>query len=195
VKSFERLLALLSTIPDPRRAEGKLYQLPHVLLFSIFAIVSGANSYRGIRTFVTAHRPGLNKAFKIRWKKPPAHTAIRYILQGLSAADVERAFRAHAANLNIVAAPANTRVIAFDGKTLKGSFDNFNDMKARQVLSAFATDTALVLAHIDIDEKSNEIPAVQKLLAELDLAGCVVTCDAMHCQKKPSRRRPTPTRI
>jgi predicted transposase YbfD/YdcC len=52
------------------------------------------------------------------------------------------------------------------------------------VLSAFATDTALVLAHIDIAEKSNEIPAAQKLLAELGLAdGAIVTMDALHCQK------------
>ena len=101
LKSFEPLLSLLATIADPRRAEGKLYQLPHVLLFSIFAIVSGANSYRGIRTYVMVHRQKLNKAFKIKWKRPPAHTAIRYILQGLSAADVEKAFREHAANLNL----------------------------------------------------------------------------------------------
>jgi hypothetical protein len=195
LKSFERFLSHLATIPDPRRAEGKLYQLPHVLLFSILAIVSGANSYRGIRTFIKVHRRNLNKAFKISWKRPPAHTAIRYILQGLSAEDVERAFREHAANLNLAEAGSSVRVVAFDGKTLKGSFDNFNDAKAKQVLSAFAVDTALVLAHIEIDEKSNEIPAVQKLLEELDVAGHIVTCDAMHCQKKPSKPRPPPTPI
>lgn len=77
--------------------------------------------------------------------------------------------------------------MAFDGKTLRGSFDGFNDAKARQVLSAFAAGSSLVLAHIEIDEKSNEIPAVRKLLEELDVAGHIVTCDAMHCQKKPSR--------
>jgi hypothetical protein len=195
LKSFEPLLSLLATIPDPRRAEGKLYQLPHVLLFSIFAMVSGANSYRGIRTYVKVHRKELNKAFKVKWKRPPAHTAIRYILQGLSGTDVEKVFREHAANLNLAPAGAKARVIAFDGKTLKSSFDNFNDIKARQVLSAFAVDTALVLAHIEIDEKSNEIPAVQKLLEELDLAGHIVTCDAMHCQKKLSKPPPPPTRI
>jgi hypothetical protein len=195
LKSFEPLLSLLATIRDPRRAEGKLYQLPHVLLFSLFAMVSGANSYRGIRTYIKVHRKELNKAFKIKWKRPPAHTAIRYILQGLGAADVEQAFRQHAAELNLTPAGAGVRVIAFDGKTLKGSFDNFNDIKARQVLSAFAVDTALVLAHIEIDEKSNEIPAVQKLLEELDLAGHIVTCDAMHCQKKLSKPPPPPMPI
>ncbi|MEO6779642.1 MAG: ISAs1 family transposase [Bradyrhizobium sp.] len=194
MKSFEHFLSCLAAIPDPRRAEGKLYQLPHVLLFSILAIVSGANSYRGIRTFIKIHRRKLNKAFKLSWKRPPAHTAIRYIIQGLSAADVEKVFREHADNLNFAADPG-ARVIAFDGKALKGSFDNFNDAKAKQVLSAFATDTALVLAHIEISEKSNEIPAVQKLLEELDVAGHIVTCDAMHCQKKPSRPPPSPARI
>jgi hypothetical protein len=183
LKSLEHFLSRLGTIPDPRRAEGKLYQLPHVLLFSILAIVSGANSYRGICTFIKIHRRKLNRVFKIGWKRPPAHTAIRYILQGLRAVDVERVFREHAANLNLAAAAPGARVVAFDGKALKGSFDSFHDVKARQVLSAFAADTALVLAHIEIDEKSNEIPAVQKLLEELDVAGHIVTCDAMHCQK------------
>jgi hypothetical protein len=195
LKSFERFLSCLAAIPDPRRAEGKLYQLPHVLLFSILAVVSGANSYRGICTFIKVHRRKLNKAFKINWKRPPAHTAIRYILQGLSAADIEKVFREHAANLNLTLADSSARVIAFDGKALRGSFDNFNDIKAKQVLSAFAVDTALVLAHIEIDEKSNEIPAVQKLLEELDVAGHIVTCDAMHCQKKPSKPPPPQTRI
>ena len=195
MKSFEQFLSLLATISDPRRAEGKRYQLAHVLLFSILAIVTGANSYRGIRTFIMVHRRRLNKAFKIKWKGPPAHTAIRYILQGLSAADVEKAFREHAASLNLAAAGSGVRVVAFDGKTLKGSFDSFNDIKARQVLSAFAVDTALVLAHIEIDEKSNEIPAVHRLLEELDVAGHVITCDAMHCQKKHSRPPRRRTRI
>jgi hypothetical protein len=193
--SFERFLSLLETIPDPRRAEGKRYELPHVLLFSILAIVSGANSYRGIQTFIMVHRKRLNRAFGLKWRRPPAHTSIRYILQGLSAKAVEKGFREHAANLNLAAGGSSARIIAFDGKTLRGSFDNFNDLKARQVLSAFAVDTALVLAHIEIDEKSNEIPAVQKLLEELDVAGHVVTCDAMHCQKKPSKPPPSPTLI
>jgi hypothetical protein len=195
LRSLEPFLALLAAIPDPRRAEGKIYRLPHVLLFSIFAIVSGANSYRGIQTYFKAHLRALNKAFKIKWKRAPAHTAIRYILQRLDAADVEKAFREHAAFLNFAPDGAEACVIAFDGKTLKGSFDNFNDAKAKQVLSAFAVDTALVLAHIEIDEKSNEIPAVRKLLQDLDVAGHIVTCDAMHCQKKPSRPPPRPMPI
>jgi len=75
------------------------------------------------------------------------------------------------------------RVVAFDGKTLRGSYDHFTDKKATHLVSAFDVETALVLGHIEIDDKSNEIPAVERLIGELGLAGCVVTVDAMHCQK------------
>lgn len=182
--AFSPLLDVLASVPDPRRAEGKLYALPYVLLFSILAIVSGCNSYRGIVTFIDVHRRRLNAAFGLTWRRAPAHTAVRYILQGLDPAAVEAAFRHHAALLQAACATPGQGSIALDGKTLRGSFDKFNDRAAAQVLSAFATDTALVLAHVDIAEKSNEIPAAQTLLAELGLArGATVTLDALHCQK------------
>ena len=186
--AFSPLLDVLADVPDPRRAEGKLYQLPHVLLFSILAIVTGCNSYRGIVTFIDVHRHRLNAAFSLKWRRAPAHTAIRYILQGLDPAALEVIFRRHAALLQAARATPGQGSIALDGKTLRGSFDKFRDRTAAQVLSAFATDTALVLAHVDITEKSNEIPAAQTLLAELGVAdGAIVTLDALHCQKNTSR--------
>ncbi len=183
--AFSPLLDVLADVPDPRRAQGQLYRLPHVLLFSILAIVTGCNSYRGIVTFIDVHRRRLNAAFGLKWRRAPAHTAVRYILQGLDPAGVEAAFRRHAALLQAARATPGQGSIALDGKTLRGSFDRFNDRAAAQVLSAFATDTALVLAHVDVAEKSNEIPAAQTLLAELGVApGTIVTLDALHCQKK-----------
>jgi hypothetical protein len=156
--------------------------------------VTGGNSYRGIVTFIDAHRRKLNAAFGLNWRRAPAHTAIRYILKGLDPAAVEPIFRRHAALLQAGCATPGQGSIALDGKTLRGSFDNFNDRAAAQVLSAFATDTALVLAHVDIAEKSNEIPAAQTLLAELGVAaGAIVTLDALHCQKNISRSRRKPT--
>ena len=166
-------MSLLEEVPDPRRAEGKLYTLPHVLLFSILAIV----------TFIDVHRRSLNAFFGLTWRRAPAHTAIRYILQGLDPKDVEDAFRRHAGQLQVARAKGPHTSIALDGKTLRGSFDQFNDRAAAQVLSALATDTALVLAHVDIADKSNEIPAVQTLLADLGVARHLVTLDALHCQK------------
>jgi hypothetical protein len=198
MNSFCTFLDLLGNITDPRRKEGKMYELAHVLLFSILAIVTGANSYRGIHTFMETHRPRLNTAFGLRWKRAPAYTAIRYILRGLVPEAIEQAFRMHAELLEVAQdvelapderpAAAKRRVIAIDGKVLKHSFDNFNDRKAAQLLSAFSTGSALILAHVEIDGKSNEIPAAQKLLSELDLDGCIVTLDAMHCQKNVRSR-------
>jgi len=194
VAAFSPLLDVLADVPDPRRAEGKLYKLPHVLLFSILAIVAGCNSYRGIVTFIDVHRRRLNVAFGLNWRRAPSHTAIRYLLQGLDPAGVEAAFRRHAALLQAARSTPGQGSIALDGKTLRGSFDGFHDRTAAQVLSAFATDTALVLAHIDIAEKSNEIPAAQTLLAELGVArGTIVTLDALHCQKNISRSQQQPT--
>ena len=142
------------------------------------------NSYRGIVTFIDVHRRKLNAAFGLKWRRAPAHTTIRYILKGLDPAEVETVFRQHAALLQAACAKPGQASIALDGKTLRGSFDNFNDRAAAQVLSAFATDTSLVLAHVDIAEKSNEIPAAQTLLAELGVQdGAIVTLDAIHCQK------------
>jgi hypothetical protein len=190
MRPFDPLLTMLEEIPDPRRAEGKLYKLPYVLLFSILAVVAGGNSFRAVETFIRVHRRRLNAALGLHWKRAPAHTAIRYILQGLDPAAVEQVFRRHAAGLQEAASDAAHRSIALDGKTLRRSFDNFTDRKAAQVLHAFDVDAGLVLAHIESDEKSNEIPAAQRLLGELQLSGCIITLDAIHCQTKPSRPRP-----
>jgi hypothetical protein len=69
---FAHLLELLATIEDPRRAEGKLYKLPHVLLFSILAMMAGANGYRGIHSFVDVHLARLKASFGLSWWRAPA---------------------------------------------------------------------------------------------------------------------------
>ena len=184
--AFTHLLAMLCDIADPRRAEGKLYGLPHVFLFSIPAVMAGANSYRAIHSFIDVHLHRLKQTFGLNWRRAPAYTTVRGILQGVAAGDVEAVFRLHAQILNENAACQGMRVVAFDGKTLRGSFDKFTDTRPAHLVSAFAADSALVLGHLEIDDKSNEIPAVQRLLGELGLAASVVTVDALHCQKKPS---------
>jgi hypothetical protein len=184
---FTRFVTLLTDIEDPRRAEGKLYRLPHVVLFAILAIVAGANSYRTVHSFIDVHLARLRDAFGVTWRKAPAHTTIRGVLQQLDPPSVEAAFRRHAAAFDTTTA-GGQRHVAIDGKALRHSFDNFHHRRAAPMLSAFASDTALVLAHLDCDDRSNEIPAVQSLLGALGLSGAVVTVDAMHCQQNPSRR-------
>ena len=179
-------LNLLSQIPDPRRAQGKKWQLGPVLLSTILAILSGATSYRKVHRFIEAHRDRLNDAFGFGWNAAPAYSAIRTILRGLDAADVERVFRAHAAGLSGTEPGHDVdtlAVVAIDGKTLRHSFDAFNDRKAAHVLSAFAADEALILGHLEVAEKSNEIPAARAMIEALALEGRLFTLDAMHCQK------------
>ena len=119
MRSFDHLLSLLAEIPDPRRAEGKLYQLSHVLLFAILAVVTGGNSYRSIETFIKVHRRRLNAAFGLRWKRAPAHTAIRYILQRLDPNAVEQVFRRHATGLLDGTPGPTRRTIALDSLPLR----------------------------------------------------------------------------
>lgn len=185
-------LELLSQIPDPRRAQGKKWQLGPVMLATILAILSGATSYRKVHGFMAIHRSRLNAAFGFGWRTAPAYSAVRTILHGLDGAEVERVFRRHAAGLSACRgegcedAPA-LPVVAIDGKTLRHSFDAFNDRMAAHVLSAFAADQALILGHLEVDEKSNEIPAAQAMIEALALEGRLFTLDAMHCQKNLSR--------
>ena len=74
--------------------------------------------------------------------------------------------------------------IGCDGKVLRGSFDHFKDYKAVQILSAFVSDSHLILAHEEIATKTNEIPLAQALMKKLGLSGYIFTFDALHCQEK-----------
>ncbi len=183
-------LELLCEIPDSRRAQGKKWQLGPVMLATILAVLSGATSYRKVHGFIATHRKRLNKAFGFGWKAAPAYSAVRTILHGLDGAEVEGIFRQHAAQLSKAGAQEEVDalpVVAIDGKTLRHSFDAFHDRKAAHVLSAFAVDEALILGHLQVKEKSNEIPAAQALIAALNPEGRLYTLDAMQCQKNFQR--------
>jgi predicted transposase YbfD/YdcC len=176
------LKSFLFQVKDHRRKQGRRYQLGHILLFSIFAILSNATSYRKIQVFIEANYSVLDKTFELNWKRMPAYTTIRAIIQGTSADELEASFRQYSAALD-TSAPGE-RFVAFDGKVLRGSFDHFRDQKAAQVLSAFLTDSRIILAHEEIAEKTNEIPTAQALMTKLGLSDCIFTFDAINCQEK-----------
>lgn len=176
------LASFLFKIKDHRRAQGRRYQLGHILLFSILAILSGADSYRKVQKFIGARYDRLDEIFNLNWKRTPAHTTIRSIIQKTSASDLEQSFREYSQRL--AEGAGDTQYIGCDGKVLRGSFDHFNDQKAVQILSAFASDSHLILAHEEIAAKTNEIPTAQTLIEALGLTGYIYTFDALHCQKK-----------
>lgn len=178
------LLDCVSAVADPRRGQGRRYPLAYILLFSVLAMLCGATSYRKIQRFIHAHRERLNDWFGLTWKRAPAHTSIRGILQALDPQEVERAFRAHSRQLLETGLESSSPpAIALDGKVLRGSFDRFEDQKAAQILSAFCQAEQLILGHLPVASKTNEIPVAQQLIEELGLSGCRYTLDALHCQK------------
>ncbi len=106
------------------------------MLSAILAVLSGATSYRKVHRFVEAHLERLNGAFGFGWKTAPAYSAIRTILHGLDPGDVERVFRAHAAELSGTGTGERAQalaVVAMDGKTLRHSFDAFRRPARRRM--------------------------------------------------------------
>ena len=168
-------------VKDNRRKQGRRYELGHILFFTVLAILSGADSYRKVHSFIVQHYDRLDELFGLKWKRMPAYTSIRGIIQGTKGDDLEASFREYSREL--AETGESKPCIGWDGKVLRGSFDHFQDQKAVQILSAFLSDSQIILAHEEIEKKTNEIPTAQKLMEELGLSGYIFTFDALHCQK------------
>jgi len=114
----------------------------------------------------------------------PSYTGLRLIIRGVDATALEAAFRKHAASISTsFETSQGLTAIAVDGKTLRGSFDAFSDRKAAHMMSALRQADRIVLGHLMVEEKSNEIPAAPDLIEALGVKGCVFTLDAEHTQK------------
>ena len=192
---FVALLSALEQIPDPRRRQGRRYPLGHLLLFSVLAVLAGATSYRGILVFIRVHRERLNTIFDTGLRRAPAVNTLRHLFQTLDPAALEDAFRRHARQLSESVPQPELCIVALDGKTLRRSFDHLNDRAAAHVLSAFASEAALILAHQEIPAAPDEIAAAQAMINDLGVRGVLFTADALHCQKRPSRPRRVPATV
>lgn len=182
------LLAYLSRIPDQRTPQGRLFDLPHLLLFSILAIASGADSYRKIAIFIEEHFDRLQEMYEHRWKRPPSYNSIRHVIHGLNQKETEKVFRAYAQQ-SVVFAKDKLTTVSLDGKALKHSFDNMADERFRQILSAFSPEHNIVLAHEHVGiSKENEINAAITLVKQLNINNVIYTLDALHTQKKRSKQ-------
>jgi len=173
---------LLNTIKEHRRGQGQRYDLAHVLLFSITALLSNADSYRKIHDFIDTHREKLNEYFGLNRKKAPAYTTIRNIILNTSGSELERIFREHGEFL--LKDDSEGTFVHRDGKVLRGGHDKVNDIKPLQILSAFAGSCGIIPGHEEAEEKSDEIPAARKLIEGLGLSDRIFTFDALHCRKK-----------
>lgn len=182
------LQSCFDSIKDNRVKGRTTYELKYVLLFVVLALLSNAKSYRTISVFIEERIEQLRKIFGLKWEKTPAHNTIRDIIHSISDDELENSFRQHAGQLKAdrkqLKPGKEIKQIAFDGKALCGSVDPSIDKRFIQLLSGFLVKSKIILCHYEIDEKSNEIPAFQKLIEELGLRGYLLTADALHCQKK-----------
>lgn len=175
----------LEEIEDARRGQGRMYDLPHVVLSCILAVASGADSYRAMARFIELRLEWLRTHTGLGWRQAPGHTGLRAILLGLDQHAVEQALRRQARAALSAAQTEQATTIAIDGKTLRGSLDRFADVAALQWVSAFATHERLVLGQVTLadGDKGGEIAAAQQLIQDLGLQGQLFTLDALHCQK------------
>ncbi len=172
-----------STITDPRQKGKILYPLKEIFILLLCAVLSNANDFEAIALYGEEKIDFLRQfsAFK---NGIPRHDTISNILGALNPKQFQKSFFSWVRGL----AGTLQGVVAIDGKTLRGSFDDWNSQKAIHVVSAWATETNLVLGQLKVEEKTNEITAIPDLLDLLSIKGCIVTIDAMGCQKEIAKK-------
>lgn len=170
-------------LEDPRIDRKKLYPLSEILFVVLCASICGAQSWRDFVTF------GEEKLDYLRQFLPfihgiPSKNTFAHVLAALEPASFKACFIQWIQSFQ----SALKDVIAIDGKTLRKSFDKATEQSAIHRVSAFATSSQLVLAQEKVDEKSNEITAIPKLLDLLAIKGAIVSIDAMGTQKNIARK-------
>jgi predicted transposase YbfD/YdcC len=176
------ILEYFASIPDPRMERTRHYSLTDILALSLCAVICGADSFCAIETFGRARESWLRTFLGLR-HGIPTHDTIGRVLAALDPQALGEAFRQWVA---AVARLTQGEVVAIDGKTLRRSFLEAGSSVFVHMVSAWATNNGVVLGQVKTEEKSNEITAIPRLLKLLNIKGCLVTIDAMGCQKQIS---------
>ena len=148
---------------------------------SLLAVMSGANSFEDMALWMKERKREIAK-FLGKAFISPAYTTVRNTFLGIDAGAIEALQRKWVEQLSDDT--QGLTIVATDGKTMRGSGGKEMNQKARHIVSLFLTESKLTLTQNQVDEKSNEIPALISLLDNLNLKNCVITMDAMHTQKK-----------
>jgi predicted transposase YbfD/YdcC len=173
-----------SGLQDPRIERKKLHALMDILVLTVCAVASGAEGWEGIAEFGHAKLEWLRRFIPLK-NGVPSHDCIAYVISRLSPEGFRRCFMRWTEGVREKTAG---EVIAVDGKTARGSRDRAKNRNPLHMVSAWADANRLVLGQEATEEKSNEITAIPKLLALLELHGCIVTIDAMGCQRAIAER-------
>ena len=174
-----RLLPVLAAVPDPRACRGVRRRLAVVLGLAVCAVLAGARSFTAIAGWAGDTGQGTREALGITGVVP-CESAFRRTLRHLDAGALDAAAGAWAQQRTALS-PGARRLIAVDGKTLRGP--GTQSGPARHLLAALDHRHGVVLGQVDVEAKTNEIPMFATLLDGIGLAGAVVTADALHAQR------------
>jgi predicted transposase YbfD/YdcC len=173
------LLEHFRELADPRIDRNKEHRLIDVLIIAICAILCGANDWVAVETFGRAKREWFARFLELP-HGIPSHDTFGRVFAVLSPQALQACFLSW---IQAVAHVTEGQVVAIDGKTLRRSYDRRSAKAAIHMVSAWATHNQVVLGQLKTEEKSNEITAIPALLSVLEVSGCIVTIDAMGCQK------------
>jgi len=172
-----RLQDCFSDLTDPRRREVT-YPLINIVTIALCAVICGADDFVSIAEFGRKKQKWL-AGFLDLSAGIPSHDRFNAVLGALRPAEFEKCLLSWITALHEI---TGGQIVASDGKTLRRSFDAASSKAAIHMVSAWATANHISLGQIVVDEKSNEITAIPKLLEILELSGCLVTIDALGCQ-------------
>ena len=174
-----KLLQLLSKVPDYRKGQGKRHKLEHILYLSILAGLMGATDYKQISIWIDKHvqKEQIKKLLGVEFIVTPKRSAVSDILAKVDSEAVELVFREWIK----MYVDTKGKHLSVDGKVMNGS--RYKDQKSIEVVGAVLSEIGVVIAHQQIAEKSNEIPALQAMIGELG-DEFIFTFDAMNTQKK-----------
>jgi predicted transposase YbfD/YdcC len=165
-------------LPDPRTGQCT-HDLLDIITITICAVICGQHAWTDIELYGETHQDWL-KTFLRLPDGIPSHDTFRYVIARLDPLAFQRCFGSW---IGALSQATDLKLIAIDGKALRDSLDRRHGKAALHLVSAWAAENHLTLGQVATDAKSNEITAIPRLLELLDLAGALVTIDAMGCQK------------
>lgn len=162
------------------RVEGRCdYPLIEVIIIAICAVVAGANGWTEIETFGKSKEAWLRQFLKLE-NGVPSHDTFGDVFRMIRAEEFQRSFMRWVEGVFTI---TQGQVIAIDGKTARRSHDRSIGKDAIHMVSAWASANGITLGQRKVEDKSNEITAIPELLELLNVTGCIVTIDALGCQK------------
>jgi len=180
---FASLEACFGDLPDPR-VQGRCdHKLLDIVLIAVCAVLCGAESWSDVEEFGQAKENWLRQYLALP-AGIPSHDTFSRVFRLLDASAFQARFMQWVEQHFHV---PRGQVIAVDGKTARGSKDNFHGQDAIHLVSAWASETGVLLGQRKTDEQSNEITAVPELLKLLFIKGCIVTVDALNSQKSTAQ--------